>query len=171
MKPPKTARPRQQTTPEILEALLGLVQRKFYVGDGVSFAKDRRPILQWALLWPAREWFAPKAVSLPAARYQEIMTKIIMEASVFQADKIRYRPAWLARVIQSHFSIHGDEIYDEAKALRTVAENALVSLGKLPTREDGLVKDFAAASRLLEKSRRPRSKSPTPVKQLDLLGL
>lgn len=171
MKPPRSARPRQQTTPEILEALLGLVQRKFYAGDAVSFAKDRRPILQWALLWPAREWFTPKAVALPAARYQEILTKIIMEASVFQADQIRYRPAWLARVIQSHFAIHGDEIYDEAKALRRVTENALISLGKLPQREDGLVKEFAAASQLLDKSRPQRSKGTKPVKQLNLFGL
>lgn len=170
MKPRKQVRSVQQTPAEVLEALLGLVQRKFYAGEVVNFAKDRKRILQWALLWPAREWFKPKSVSLPAARYQEILTKVIMEATIYQAGKINYRPAWLARVIQSHFEAHGDEIYDEGKAVRNVAENALLALGKLPVREDALVNDFAAASQLLDAAKPAKRKRAIQIdNQLNLL--
>ncbi|NOS72025.1 MAG: hypothetical protein HOP33_19120 [Verrucomicrobia bacterium] len=170
MKPGKTARVVQQTPAEVLEALLGLVQRKFYAGDAVNFAKDRKRILQWCLLWPAREWFKPKSISLPAARYQEILTKVIMEATIHQAEKINYIPAWLARVIQSHFEMHGDEIYEEGKAVRNVTENALLALGKLPVREDVLVNDFAAASHLLDAAKPARRKqTPKTDNQLNLL--
>lgn len=166
---PHHVRAIQQTPKEVLEALLGLVQRKFYAGDAVNFAKDKKRILQWALLWPAREWFKPKSVSLPAARYQEILTKVIMEATIYQAEKINYRPAWLARVIQSHFAMHGDEIYEEGKAVRNVAENALLALGKLPVREDALVNDFAAASHLLDAKPAKRKRAIQIDNQLNLL--
>jgi hypothetical protein len=138
----------------------------------VQFAKDRTRILQWALLWPAREWFKPKAVSLPAARYQEILTKVIMEATVHAAEKINYRPAWLAKVIQSYFAIHGEEIYNEGKSLRTVAENTLLALGKLPQRADGLVDAFSAASELLDAAKPAKRKiTPKPSAQPDLFSL
>jgi hypothetical protein len=161
----------QQTPQAVLDALLGLVQRKFYQGEGVQFAKDRTRLLQWALLWPARDWFKPKAVSLPAARYQEILSKIILEATVHQADKVHYRPAWLARVIQSHFERHGDEIYAEAKSLRTLAESTLLTLGKLPQRSDNLVNDFAAASVLLDAAKPAKKKIAKPASQPDLFSL
>lgn len=173
MKPKRPEAPvrLQTTSKEVLEGLLALVQRKFYAGEAVQFAKDRRHLLQWALLWPARHWFKEKEVALPEARYQEILSKVIIEAAAFQTGPIRYRPAWLGEVIQSHFRIHGEEIYAEAKAMRTLAEHTLLQLGKLPTRpQDALVNEFDAASRLLD---RPKAKKtvakPVAKEQLNLL--
>jgi len=158
MKARRPERLPQQTPQAVLDALLGLVQRKFYAGEAVQFAKDRKRILVWALLWPAREWFKPKAVSLPAHRYQEILTKVIMEATIHQAEKINYRPAWLARVVQSYFEVHGEVIYNEAKAIRTLSENTLLALGHLPKRGDGLIEQFSAVSALLETAKRKPTK-------------
>lgn len=168
MKQPRQNRPRQQTPKEVLDALLGLVQRKWYDGDPVNFAKDQRRLLQWVLLWPARHFFTPKGVSVPAERYRELMMKILMDATVFQTGPIKYRPAWLMQVIQSHFRVHGDEIYEEAKSMRTLMEHNLLTLGKLDrSGQDALVPDFNAASRLLDR-KKPASK-PARKEQLTLL--
>lgn len=155
-----------------MDALLDLVRRKFYEGEAVQFAKDRRLILQWALLWPAREWFAPKAVTVPAVRYREILSGILIEAAAHQTGPIRYRPAWLGQVIQSHFRIHGEEIYQEAKSARTLAEHALLSLGKVAVaRPERAVEELAAASRLLDvgKAVRKPAKKGVVKEQLALL--
>ncbi len=171
-RPAPAARPRQQTPAEVLDALVDLVRRKFYEGEAVQFAKDRRLILQWALLWPAREWFGPKAVTVPAVRYREILSGILVEAAAHQTGPIRYRPAWLGQVIQSHFRIHGEEIYQEAKSARTLAEHALLSLGKVAVaRPERAVEELAAASRLLDvgKAVRKPAKKGMGKEQLALL--
>ncbi len=156
MKPNRQDRPRpkQQTSKEILDSLLDLIRRKFYPGEPGEFAKDRRRLLQWVVLWPAREWFAEKAVAVPGERYREILSRIIIEAAAHQAQEIKYRPAWLARTVQSHFAVHGEEIYQEAKSARTLAEHALLTLGKLPVQaQDRTVSDFTAASVLLDRKK------------------
>lgn len=169
MKPKPSERLPQQTPQEVLDALLGLVRRKFYEGDAASFFKDRWKLLQWALLWPARHWFKEKEVSVPPARYHEILSKIIIAATIHQADKIRYRPAWLKMVIQRHFAMHGDEYYLEAKTIRTAAENTLLVLGKIAPREPSVVNEFDAASRLLDATKPRRMKKvATVAKQTDL---
>jgi hypothetical protein len=170
-RPEPHARARQQTPQQVLDALLELVQRKFYEGEVVQFAKDRRLLLQWVILWPAREWFTPKAVTVPAARYQEILSKVLIEAAAFQTGPIKYRPAWLARVIQSHFAMHGEEIYTEAKSARTLAEHALLTLGKVPVAgQDQAIEQLAAASRLLDRKKPARNSVAKPGKQLNLFG-
>lgn len=167
MKPTRPDRPKQQTPKEVLDALLRLIERKWYEGDRVSFLKDQKLLLKWVVLWPARHFFDAKGVSMPADRYRELMGKILLEAVAHQADNIRYRPAWLAQVVQSHFKIHGEEIYTEAKSARTLAEHALLILGKLPTsNQDAIVPEFAAASRLLDAKK--RSLKPSRNGQLNL---
>lgn len=170
-RPAISPRPKQSTPQEVLESLLGLVQRKFYQGQAVEFAKDRKRLLQWAILWPARHFFNPKGVTVPAERYRELLTQIIMDAVVHGAEKVRYRPAWLMQVVQSHFAIHGEQIYTEAKSARALAENTLLAVGKLPVRNDGLVDQFTAASRLLDTTKKRLVKSPSkPVSQPDLFA-
>ncbi len=56
--------------------------------------------------------------------------------------------------------------------MRTVAENTLLALGKLPTREDGLVNQFTAASQLLDASKPQRKKKVVVAQpQPDLFAL
>lgn len=166
----RVARPVQQTPQAVLDALLGLVRRKFYQDDDSSFFKDKWHLLQWALLWPAREWFRPKAVELPPDRYQAILSEVIINAAMHGAEKVKYRPAWLAQVIQSHFSVHGDEYYEEAKAIRTQVERELLMLGKLPTKVASVVTDFTAASRLLDGTKPRRKMAQHAPKQGDLFA-
>ena len=64
--------------------------------------------------------------------------------------KVRYRPAWLARVIQSHFAIHGEEIYKRAKSVRNLADQAVTFAGKLTIQPASSVATLTAAARLIK---------------------
>lgn len=164
------ARARQQTPQEVRDALLELVQRKFYEGDWIGFQKEQKDLLRWVILWPA-SWLNERGVTVPPERYREIVSQVLITAAAFQRGKIKYRPAYLRHVVQSHFAHHGEEIYGAAKAARSVAEHALMTLGKLPVATpDRLVPEFTAAARLLER-RKPRLTVPkSDVKeQLSLL--
>jgi len=152
-RPERPARAKQQTPQEVRDALLELVQRKFYEGDWIGFQKEQRDLLRWVILWPA-SWLNERGVTVPPDKYREIVGKVLIEAAVFQRGKIKYRPAYLRHVVQSHFAHHGEDIYSAAKAIRTAAEHAVLTLGKLPVGEpDRLVAEFAAAIRLLGRKR------------------
>lgn len=164
---PKMPVRRQQTSEELRDDLLGFIQRKFYQGEAVAFAKDRRLLLKWVVLFPA-QWLDERAVTLPTERYREVFMKVMLEAlSCGNTGAIKYRPAWLGKVIQSHFAVHGQELYDEAKSARALAENALLMCGKLSRTEPDPVREFARAASLLVPSK--RVKKPTVKSQLDLL--
>jgi hypothetical protein len=151
----KTNRSRQQPTPkELTDDLLGFLQRKFYAGDPKCFAQDRSRLLAWAVLWPAA-WLNGKGVSIPPERYRQIFMAVFMDSLVHGTSKIKYRPAWLRQVIQSHFRIHGDEVYAEAKSARTLVENALALGCKAPVaaRPDP-IRELALAHKLVLPSKR-----------------
>jgi hypothetical protein len=155
-------RPRQMVSEDVAELLLGLIQRKFYEGRAVDFAKDRRRLLQWVVFWPAVGFFKERAVSLPGQRYHELLSQILIEAAANQTGPIRYVPAWLGQTVQSHFAHHGDEIYEEAKSLRTLAEHSLTMLGRLPVKPtEDVVDRFAAAGAILATTKR----AARPVKK------
>ena len=82
-------------------------------------------------------------------------------------EQITYLPAWLAKVIQSHFAVHGDEIYDEGKNLRAVADRILLVAGRQVQPGPDPVRDLATAARLLKAPKRS-PKSPVNF-QLTLL--
>lgn len=158
---------KQQTSEELRDDLLGFIQRKFYPGEGVAFAKDRRLLLKWVVLFPAK-WLNEKAVTLPPERYREIFMKVMLEAlACGNTGAIHYRPAWLAKVIQSHFAVHGQELYDEAKSARSLAENALAVFGKLSRAEPDPVRELARAASLLAVAK--PAKKMTLKSQLELL--
>jgi hypothetical protein len=147
-----------QPAPEDLTAdLLGIIQRKFYEGDAVAFNKDKRRLLKWAVLWPAT-YMEERGVTLPPGRYKEIFLEIIMLAlQQGNTGQIKYRPAWLGKVVQSHFKIHWEEIYDEAKSARSLADHALAMIGKIPvaTKAADPVREMALAAQLLKGTGRP----------------
>jgi hypothetical protein len=160
-------RAKQPTPKELTDDLLGFLQRKFYDGDPKCFAQDRSLLLAWAVLWPA-SWLNGKGVSLPTERYRQIFMAVFMDSIVHGTSKIKYRPAWLKQVIQSHFRIHGDEIYAEAKSARTLVENALALGCNAPVaaRPDP-IRELALAHALVLPSK--RVKKPTAKEQLSLL--
>lgn len=129
--PPKTApRLRQATPQELTDSLLGFLRGKFYPGEGESkaFYQDRSRLLAWVVLWPA-SWFNNRGVTVPAETYRKIFLTVFQTAAANASDKIQYRPAWMKMVIQSHFRIHGEDYYNQAKATRSLVEHAMMMTG------------------------------------------
>lgn len=158
-------RPKQSVALELRDDLLRFIWQKFYAadpgGDSVaarSFAQDRERLLAWVILWPAG-WFIRRGVTVPGERYKQIFTSILLEAVRHgNTSKVKYRPAWLRYVIQSHFRIHGEDYYNEAKSARAQAEHALHVLGQIktvPTPDP--IRDLAAANILLAHSKRSKN--------------
>jgi hypothetical protein len=171
MKPPRrqTFQRKQETPQELRDACLDFLRRKFYPEQATAFLKDRRRLLGWVVLWPAK-WFNDRGVTVPTETYREIFEGVFMDGLRFgNTGNITYLPAWLAKVIQSHFEHHGEEYYERAKSLR---ENALLKgilSGKLKPSEPTAdpVRELAQAAALLK----PKKKPAKPVKpsQLSLL--
>jgi len=147
---------KQQTSKELLIDLMDFLERKFYQGHPVSFKNDRSRLLQWVVLWPA-SWLDERGVTIPADQYRKIFTSVFLDATRYgDTGNIKYLPAWLAQVIQSHFRIHGEEIYQEAKNIRTLAETALLAAGKAPVARPDPVRELAQAARLVKASKARR---------------
>lgn len=139
----------QPTSKELTDACLDFLRRKFYTDDAKSFAQDRSRLLEWVVLWPA-SWLNEKGVTIHGDAYREIFFKTFFQADMNRASRIKYRPAWLCEVIQSHFRIHGEDYYEEAKAVRSLAEHALLVAGKLPTATaPDVTSELALSHRLL----------------------
>lgn len=162
---------RQLTPDELLGRCLAFLQRKFYQGQDRAYSKDRQRLLKWVVLWPAK-WLDERAVSIPPDQYYDTFISVFQDALNFgDLENITYLPAWLAKVIQSHFDHHGDDIYQRAKSLRTLCDAAQKSLTNLPRRAPDTVRELASASRLI----RPRNHGKRKVvsapkkEQLNLL--
>lgn len=165
---------RNQPTPvEVRNHLLELIRVKFYPGEEKRFRQDRRLLLAWVVLWPA-SWLNSRAVTLPVGRYQEIVSGVILEASLHVTGPIKYPPAYLGKTVQSHFDIHGDEYYQEGKNVGQLADAALVTAmasGKaLPVAQADGLRDMAAARDILE-SKKPVYKSAKKTAFKDQLTL
>jgi hypothetical protein len=147
---------RQPTPQELVDELLRFVETKFYEGDPIGFIKDRRRLLAWVILRLAK-WLDDRGVSISTEAYREIMIDKILMTAVRHGDtgNIQYRPAWLAKVVESHLDHHGEEYYEHAKAIRNVVEHALLVAGRLPLARPDPVRDLAAARRLLTVKKRP----------------
>jgi hypothetical protein len=164
---PKRPFRRQETPEEVRDELLRFIQVKFYPGDGVNFFKDRPRLLKWVVLKLA-EYLDERAVTVPPNRYIEIMRDhVLMEAVRFgRTDEIKYRPAWLGKVVEMHLDHHGEEYYEEGKAIRSRVENALtIARAGLQGRDP--VRELAQASRLLTTRKQPVKKVASD--QLSLL--
>lgn len=160
MRRPQKPETRIQPTPDdLVSSLLDFIQRKFYEGHPVSFAKDRPRLLKWVVLWPAG-WLNSKGVTLPPDRYHQILTTVLLDALRFgrQAEKITYLPAYLKMVLQSHFRHHGEDYYEEAKRIRAVVEHTILVARTVPSATPDPIRELAHAARLLK----PQKRSPKP---------
>lgn len=161
------SKPRQITSDDLVDSLLSLIRTKFYQGHPVSFAKDRPRLLKWVVLYPAT-WLNKRAVTLPSDRYKDILTEILMAAARFcEPTKVTYLPAYLRQVVTSHFQVHGDEYYEQAKSIRNLVDNAVLMAGQArQTAAPDPVAELAAAARLLRPVKKP---AKLQIRQLDLL--
>ena len=156
-------RVKQPTPTELTDSCLQILRSRFYnqPGDDKCFAQDRSRLLAWVVLWPAT-WLNKKGVTLHGDQYRKIFHNVLMQASEHVTSKVKYRPAYLRQVIQSHFAIHGEDYYDQAKAVRNIAEQAMVVLGSFKPAPDP-VKQMALAAQLLKGAGRPSKKVVKPA--------
>jgi hypothetical protein len=164
----KSTRPTQRslTSTDLRDEILGFIRGKFYQGDQVGFLQDQKRLLAWVVFEPAR-WLDEKGVTISAESYRSLFldqrTGVLMEAIRHGAThEIRYRPAWLRQVIQSHLRIHGDELYQSAKSAAVAVDNALSLAGRMVgVRPPDPVRELAAAADLIRPSKR---RAQTPCK-------
>lgn len=164
MKSNRLQRLPQPVPDELRDSILSLLRSKFYrqedgTIDQKAFAQDRSKLLAWVVFWPA-SWLNQRGVTIHGEAYRQIFNRVFLQAAAHVASKVKYRPAYLRQVIQSHFRIHGEEIYEEAKAMRTLAEHALLIAGQARRSSPDPVAALAAAQRLVAAPKRPRK----PVK-------
>ena len=170
---PKAApRPKQQTSTELRNALLEFIQTKFYPAPEhwLTFQKDQPRLLAWVVLWPAK-WLDERGVTLPAARYQELIVNALLEGLRHgDTANIAYLPAWLGRVVQSHFNHQEEVIYAEAKSLAPTLEQTLAGLAAVAAaaRQPDPVREMATAAGLLKPAKKASAK-PAGNGQLSLL--
>jgi len=141
-------RPRQPTPTELTDSCLGILRSKFYQGDDKSFFQERTHLLRWVVLWPA-SWLNRKGVTIHGDKYREIFNKVFLNAAAHMESKVKFRPAYLRQVIQSHFAIHGEVYYEDAKAVRNLVEATMLAVGRPVAPEPDPVKTMAQQSQLL----------------------
>lgn len=165
-------RSKQPTPVELRDACLDFLRRKFYTspGDAKCFAQDRSQLLGWVVLWPA-SWLNARGVTIHGDAYREIFMKVFMQAAAHVDSKVKYRPAHRRQVIQSHFKIHGEDYYEEAKSVRNQVEAIMLLVGKAGPKEADPVRELAAARDILNATNRKREAiKPGFNSQLNLFG-
>jgi len=170
---PKFQRLAQPTPKELTDSCLNLLRTKFYAGDDKSFYQDRRLLLKWVVLFPAG-WLTSKGVTIHGDAYREIFVKVFLQAAAHVTSKVKFRPAYLRQVIQSHFKIHGEDYYDAAKAVRNQVDHVLMMAGQLAKQAAPAadpVREIASARQILASGTPKKAAGKPPVKsQLTLFG-
>jgi len=164
----KPERPKQEAPEDLVNRLLGVVRGQFCgdLGDKEWFQHSRF-IRHKVILWSAA-FVTGKGFTLPPGRFESVLQGVFTEIKQHgQTGHIRYWPGYLMKCVQDHWRHHWEDYYKEAKAVRNIAETALVSAGKsAPT--DKTVETLAAAYRVLAGTKR-KSKVARQPKQLNLL--
>lgn len=160
---------KQPTSPELLEELLRFIQTKFYPSDPVQFCKDKPRLLSW-VIFEFATWLEDKDLTLPPARYLAIMRDTILMDAVRHGNTggIAYRPAWLRAVVQSHLAHHGEEYYEEAKSIRTLADHAVWVAGRAIRPAADPIRDLATTAKLLSIARRSKKQPQKPALKAQL---
>ena len=166
----KFQRLKQPTPQDLTDACLDFLRRKFYAEDARCFAQDRTRLLSWVVLWPAG-WLNSRGVTIHGDAYREIFFKVFLNADAHRSERIKYRPAWLKMVIQSHFKIHGEEYYNEAKSVRAILDQTLLMAGKQTAPAADPVRELASARQMLAALTGAKRVVKAPIKaQLNLFG-
>jgi len=95
-----------------------------------------------------------RGVTLPSARYKEIVLGVLIGIKQHGAtDVIKYWPGYLKHCLQTHFKVHGEEIYNEAKSVRNKVEHTLLACRKVERSVDPIAV-IAEARKLNAKPKR-----------------
>jgi hypothetical protein len=108
-------------------------------------------------------------VTLPPERYKAILLEIFNGIKQHgSTEAIKYWPGYLMHCVQTHFRIHGEEYYEEGKALRATLDKIIRKAPSIPTADP--IRVLAEARNDLLKSSRPRRKTQINA-QIPLLQL
>ena len=170
-RPLPAQRPAQETPAEIVADLMGAIRGQFYADlPEQKWWQDQRLIKSWVVLWPAR-WLEQRGVTLRPERYKEIVLGILDTIKRHGATaSVEYWPRYLAKCLQDHFKHHGDEYYEEGKALRAVVESALARAQRAQAAQPDPVRVLAEAGQVLATTTRRRT-APTQPRQAMLFDL
>jgi hypothetical protein len=170
MKPAASERPKQDLPADIIGDLMTAVRNGFYPGNDAWFA-DQSFIRRRVVTWPAG-WLNKRGVTLKPERYKEILLGIFTEIKRHgQTGTVKYWPGYLVHCVQEHFKYHGEEIYNEAKALRNKVEAALLA-GKRATdcrQGNDPVAALALVHQTLTAAHKRKQKPSAAKAQMDLL--
>ncbi|HYE32617.1 MAG TPA: hypothetical protein VEH27_14410 [Methylomirabilota bacterium] len=152
-------RPEQQTPVEIVNDLLFSIRNQFYIDAPTKkWAQDSAFIRRNVVLWPAA-WLNNRGVTLPPARYKEIILGVLNEVKVHgKTAVVKYWPGYLKHCLQEHFKHQGERYYEEAKALRASIETALQMAGSATAKVDPITVMAEARRDLLKAAARPSSR-------------
>lgn len=128
------ARPKQSVPGEIKADLLSAVRNSFYAdAPEQQWHQDKAFIAREVVLWPAA-WLNNRGVTLPPERYKAIILDVFNGIKQHgRTGAIKYWPGYLKHCLQSHFRIHGEDYYNEAKALRNNLSAVLKKASAIPT--------------------------------------
>jgi len=157
---------------EMLEEIMGVIQRQFYPDDFVGFCKQRRILVQ-AVTYPA--WYlSTKGMEYPETRYRTLMMGILDDIKrKGNTAHIGYFCAYLLKCVQEHMKHHGEGYLEEAKKIQRQIDDVLHGIKsatpKTP-KHDGTVERLVAARRLMASPMKKKAK-PVTAEQPTLFKL
>src|SRR5437870_4946601 len=150
---------------------MGAIRGQFYPdATPKQWAQDSHFILRRVVLWPA-SWLTKKGITLPPSRYKQILLEVFNEIKVHGAtDSIKFWPGYLAKCVQERFNKHAEELYQEGKNIRTLAEQVLTAAGtaKLPPSVDPITVLAEHRRDLLQARKTRKQTCPKQTPQLPL---
>lgn len=131
-------RKKQATPEELMAECMQDVREMFYGRTGnpdqdkardKMWFREHHDVRRMAVLFLA-EWLDEKAVTLPTERYRAFLRERWMEVKRFsEQESFKYLPGFLKTCLKRHLAVHGDELYEEAKAFRGSLGKVLVVVG------------------------------------------
>jgi hypothetical protein len=157
----------------LVKRFLYQIRTKFYPDNEKGFYQERTLLLR-AITHPAH-WLQDRGVSLPEAKLEAILNEILRGIMHHgNTGNIGFFSAYLLKAVQTHMSKQGDRYYEEAKALRNIAESALADLtskqrSRLPDAMDQTTVRLADLNSLVRATKPGRKKKTASAgTQLDL---
>lgn len=116
------------TADEFTAAMLAEIRRDFYRGEvGKRYFWDE-PMLLQAIALPAR-WMNDHHVQASASKYREILRGVLGKIKEHgNRAAIHSFGRYFLHAVQTHMDHHGEDYYDQAKALRTQVNRATADL-------------------------------------------
>lgn len=147
---------REVVSKEIVDTLLGFIRSHWYQdAPREAFLKDRSRLLEW-VVFEAAGRLDGASVTLPGDRYLEIHLTILREA-LTHGGRPTYIPAYLRHVVQSHWKIHWERYYEDAKTVTPRIEECLRDLAAGVGRRPDPIRDLAKAQDLIRTTRRAKA--------------